>query len=72
MTSKPPRVPPANRSSKGTGSTPAPGASDVPEQPERVADPAQQGRSANTKQNTIVQGSHGKRDRGARGEPSER
>ena len=63
MSSKPPPVPPANKSQKGTSADPPPGQSDLPAkaEPENVE---QQGRSANTKQNTRHQGSHGSRDRG--------
>ncbi|HEX4893859.1 MAG TPA: hypothetical protein VFV47_11260 [Hyphomicrobiaceae bacterium] len=62
MSTKPPAVPPANRSPKGTGSDPEPAPSDMPEQPERE-NLEEQGRYANTKQNTTVQGNHGKRQR---------
>lgn len=60
--SKPPPVPPANRSPKGTGADPEPVSSDMPEQPERE-NLEEQGRSANTQQNTTVRGNHGKRQR---------
>ncbi len=62
MSTKPPPVPTKNRTSKGPGADPLPGSSDMPDMPERE-NFDQQGRHANTKQNTTVQGSHGKRTR---------
>lgn len=62
MSTKPPPVPPANRTSKGAGSDPQLAESDMPRRPER-RNVDQQGRYANTKQNTTVQGNHGKRER---------
>jgi hypothetical protein len=62
MTSKPPPVPPASKSKKGTGSAPSSGRSDLPAEPERENVDGQ-GQYANTKQNTTVQGNHGKRER---------
>lgn len=62
MTGKAPPVPQENRSPKGTGSDPKAKSSDLPARPEHEnAD--EQGQSANTKQNTVGQGSHGKRGR---------
>lgn len=63
MSSRPPPVPPANKSAKGTGGgVPASGASDIAVEPE-PENLDQQGQYANTKQNTTVQGNHGKRAR---------
>jgi hypothetical protein len=58
MSTKPPPVPPANRSDKGTGSTSPQHESDVAEA-ERRAVPenlAKQGQQGNTKVNTTHQG----------------
>jgi len=62
MPAKPPPVPPANRSKKGTGGDPDQSSSDMPERPERENFDTQ-GRSANTKQNTTHQSNHGRRGR---------
>lgn len=55
--SKLPPIPPENRSSKGPGEPATPGR-DAPRRPagERPANPDQQGRQANIKQNTTHQG----------------
>ena len=62
MSSKPPPVPPANKSAKGTGGVPSSGKSDIATEP-NPENLEQQGQYANTKQNTTVQGNHGKRAR---------
>jgi hypothetical protein len=61
MKGKPP-VPPENRSQKGPGSDPEPAGSKL--RPEKSREnSSEQGDSANTRQNTTVQGSHGHRQR---------
>lgn len=55
MTSKPPPVPPKNRSRKGTGEQKHPDL-DQSSADTRRTNPDEQGQSANTKQNTRHQG----------------
>lgn len=56
MTSKPPPVPPANRSPAGTGSDPAAKPSDLAHSTGVPENLGQQDQQANTKQNTTHQG----------------
>jgi hypothetical protein len=55
MSKRPPPVPPANRSSKGTGSAPETPRDTAPQKPVRE-NLAEQGRQGNIKQNTTNQG----------------
>lgn len=55
MSSKPPPLPPGNRSDKGPGEGPAAHA-DRSRPPEPVTDPEKQGQQGNTKINTTHQG----------------
>lgn len=63
MSTKPPPVPPGSVSPKGTGSAPEPGQSDLARAPDRPSDPDGQGQVANTRQNVVVQGNAGRRQR---------
>lgn len=56
MTSKPPPVPPGNRSPKGTGDRKAANPDQAPRRDERTRNLEQQGRQGNIKQNTTHQG----------------
>ncbi|MCZ4089993.1 MULTISPECIES: hypothetical protein [Sinorhizobium] len=55
MSSRPPPIPPENRSGKGTGE-PATNASVESKKPETPSDPEKKGQQGNTKINTTHQG----------------
>ena len=56
MSAHPPPVPPANRSPKGTGGDPKPGAPDVDPRAEPPENAAERDRQGNIRQNTRNQG----------------
>jgi hypothetical protein len=56
MTTKPPPVPPQNRSRKGTGDRKTPRADETQHGRHPAPDPAKQGQQGNTRVNTTHQG----------------